>query len=572
MYRNIKFITLFALLFLVSCSTQNNSTSSKSDIDAPYSDTNVNFKYNSMYNKLVVELLLHKNQNDEAIETFSTNIQYFRDEDDFLKMINKARDLRRFDDITRISKRWLNINPTNVLAHKISFSNYLELAEFSSADYHLKYLFDKYNEKNNKSYIDVEEILSRNIIINHIVKYFEQNLKNYDNKDLLISYLNVLQKNNLDHVALPYLQEMDFLNNRILVRKYSDSLARLNQVDEAISTLENYIKNLSITDRESSFELLALYLENKDNNKASLLIDNLISIDPSDDDFMFRVALLCFDKEYYDLSEKYFNILLSKSYAPDNINFFLGQIDYYKKQYNEALLHYERIQQGTFVNTKLLNVARALYKKYDISRAYSYLDEEVKIKADGDALNLLTLKLSLHQDPYDVDKILEISTKILESFPENQRALYSRALAYEKKGDLKKMSIDFEKMINFDPYNSIALNAYGYSLSLHEKQLNYAEKLIRKAIDIDPGNPAILDSLAWVLYLDGSYKDAYKYASLAYIKDQDPEIVFHYYKILLKNGFEQEAKKVLDQSLINNPENSELLQLLDENGDEAAQL
>ena len=149
-------------------------------------------------------------------------------------------------------------------AHKISFSNYVELADFSSADYHLKYLFEKYNEKNNKSYIDIEEILSRNIIINHIVKYFEQNLKNYDNKDLLISYVNVLQKNNLDHVALPYLQEMDFLNNRILVRKYSDSLARLNQVDEAIITLENYIKNLSITDRESSYELLALYLENKD--------------------------------------------------------------------------------------------------------------------------------------------------------------------------------------------------------------------------------------------------------------------------------------------------------------------
>ena len=525
-----------------------------------------------MYNKLVVELLLHKKQYDAAIETFSTNIRYFRDEGDFLKMINKARELRRFQDITKISKRWLNINPTNVSAHKISFSNYVELADFSSADYHLKYLFGKYNEKNNKSYIDIEEILSRNIIVNNIVKYFEQNMKNYDNQDLLISYVNVLQKNNLDNVALPYLEEMDFLNNRILVRKYSDSLARLNQVDEAIIILENYIKNLSITDRESSYELLVLYLENKDINKASSLIDNLISIDPSDDDFMFRVALLCFDKDYHDLSEKYFNILLSKSYAPDNINFFLGQIDYHKKQYNEALAHYERIQQGTFVNTKLLNVAKALHKKYDIKRAYSYLDEEVKIKTDRDSLNLLTLKLSLHQDPYDADKILEISTKILESFPENQRALYSRALAYEKKGDLKQMSIDFEKMINFDPYNSIALNAYGYSLSLHKKQLAYAERLIRKAIDIDPGNPAILDSLAWVLYLDGSYEDAYEYASLAYIKDQDPEIVSHYYKILLKNGFKQEAKKILEQSLINNPKSDELLQLLDENSDEAAHL
>ncbi len=572
MQRNIKFIPLFVVLFLTSCGTQNNSVSSKSDIEAPYSDTNDNFKYNSMYNKLVVELLLHKNKYEEAIETFSTNIQYFRDEDDFLKMINKARDLRRFEDVTKISRGWLKINPVNVSAHKISFSNYVELADYSSADYHLKYLFEKYNEKNNKSYIDIEDILSRNIIINHIVKYFEQNLKNYNNKDLLISYVNVLQKNNLDQVALPYLQEMDFLDNRILVRKYSDSLARLNKVDEAIILLENYIKNLSITDRESSYELLALYLENKNNSKASLLIDNLISIDPSDDDFMFRVALLCFDKDYYDLSEKYFNILLSKSYAPDNINFFLGQIDYHKKQYNEALLHYDRIQQGTFVNTKLLNVAKALRDKYDITRAYNYLEQEVKIKTDTDILNLLTLKLSLHQDPYNPDKIVQISSKILDLFPENQRALYSRALAYEKKGDLKQMSIDFEKMINFDPYNSIALNAYGYSLSLHEKQLAYAEKLIRKAIDIDPGNAAILDSLAWVLYLDGSYKDAYEYASLAYTKDQDPEIVSHYYKILLKNGLKQKAKKILEQSLINNPENNELLQLLDEHGDEAAQL
>ena len=572
MHRNIKFITLFVALFLTSCGTQNNAVSSKSGIDAPYSDTDANFKYNSMYNKLVVELLLHKNQYEEAIETFSTNIQYFRNENDFLKMINKARDLRKFKDVTRISKRWLNINPNNVTAHKISFSNYIELADFSSADYHLKYLYEKYNDKNNKSYIDVEEILSRNIIINHIVKYFELNLKNYDNQDLMISYVNVLQKNNLDQIALSYLKEMDFLNNRILVRKYSDSLAKLNKVDEAIIILENYIQNLSITDRESSFELLGLYLEDKKNDMASMLIDNLISIDPNDDDFIFRVALLCFDKEYYNLSEKYFNILLSKSYAPDNINFFLGQIDYHKKKYNEALLHYERIQQGTFVNTKLLNVAKAIYKKYDIVRAYSYLEEEVKIKTERDILNLLSLKLSLHQDPYDVDKIVEISTKILESFPDNQRALYSRALAYEKKGDLKQMSVDFEKMIYFDPYNSIALNAYGYSLSLHEKQLDYAEKLIRKAIDIDPGNPAILDSLAWVLYLDGSYKDANEYASLAYIKDQDPEIVSHYYKILLKNGFKQKAKRILEQSLRNNPGNDELLQLLDEITDEATKL
>ena len=152
-------------------------------------------------------------------------------------------------------------------------------------------------------------------------------------------------------------------------------------------------------------------LEKNNKQKFTSLIENLISIDPTDDDFMFRVALLCFDKEKYNLSERYFNVLLSKSYAPDNINFFLGQIDYNNQRYNEALLHYERIQQGTFVTTKLHNVAKALSKQYDIERAIVYLNQEIKIKSKNDNLNLLSLKLSLYQEPYNVDKVIEVSSE-----------------------------------------------------------------------------------------------------------------------------------------------------------------
>ena len=154
---------------------------------------------------------------------------------------------------------------------------------------------------------------------------------------MLISYINILQNNNLDQLAVSYLREMNPEQNRSLVRKYSNALFKLNNTAEAISVLENYINSLNITDRESSFDLLALYLSN-DNEKTKILIDDLIAIDPSDDDFIFRVALLCFDKENYDLSEKYFNILLSKSYAPDNINFFLGQIDF--KESNTMKLYF----------------------------------------------------------------------------------------------------------------------------------------------------------------------------------------------------------------------------------------
>jgi Flp pilus assembly protein TadD len=127
-------------------------------------------------------------------------------------------------------------------------------------------------------------------------------------------------------------------------------------------------------------------------------------------------------------------------------------------------------------------------------------------------------------------------------------------------------------MINLNKYNSIALNAYGYSLALNKHHLDKSENLIRKALTIRPGQAAILDSLAWVLYLKGSYKEAAKYSTLAYSKDQDPEIVEHHYLILLKNGNSDEAKYILEQSIKNNPNNEKLLKLLDNSKNAAINL
>lgn len=572
MTTNIKFMAAILLISLVSCSSQNSHKSSKNISKAPYSDVDSNFKYNSIYNKLVVELSLHKDKHDDALETFTSNIKYFNEESDFLRMVNKAREMRKFDYVNKISSRWLQIDPLNVSAHKIAFSNNLETSNYDQASYHFEFLFNAYKENNNKSYINIEDILSRNIIVSNIIEFFEMKIKHYDSDDLLFYYVDILQKNDLDNFVIPYLNKTSYENNRIISRKYSNSLAKLNRIEEAIDVLENYITTSTITDRETLYDLLGLYLQKKDTEMIDKLIIKLVNIDPEDNDFIFRLALLCFDKNNFDLAEKYFNILLSKSYAPDNINFFLGQIDFNNGRYIEALRHYEKIKQGTFINTKLLNVAKALQKQYGISRAISYLEEEVKIKTKNDLFNILSLKLSLYQDPYDINKVINQSNEILKSFPKNERALYTRALAYEKNGDIENMKKDFEVMINADPYNSIALNAYGYSLSLHNINLDYADRLIRRALEVDPGNPAILDSLAWVLYLNGSYEKAYKYSKLAYSKDQDPEIVSHYYKILLKNGYADEAQKILQQSIKKNPNNESLLNLLNHTNNESAQL
>ncbi len=561
MVKNLKFVSIISLLFLISCSSLINSE--QRDVKEEISYESSDLKYNYAYYKIVVELLLHKGRTNDAINIFTSNITYFDNETDFMNMINRARELNKFGSIMTIVNRWIELDDQNIFARKAAFSTYIELEQYQEANVHFDFLYNLYLENKNESYIDIESILSRNIITKNIVEYFEKNLPRYKDQTILLSYINILQKNDIDELAVLYIEDIDYKKNRILTRKYAKSLSQLNKNDKAISTLEKFIETSSISDREVSFELLMYYLKEEKLDYAIRLIEKLISIDPSDDDFIFRIALLCFDNERYNLSEKYFNILLSKFYVPDNINFFLGQIDYKNKRYDEALLHYQRIQQGTFVNVKILNVSKALLKKYNLEKALAHIDKEIKIKNQNNLLNSLSLKLSIFEELGDSAGIIKLSSQILKTFPNSERALYSRALAYEKEGNILNMSKDFDEMIKLNKYNSMALNAYGYSLSLHKLHLDKSEMLIRKALDIRPGEAAILDSLAWILYLKGSYKEAAKYSSLAYSKDQDPEIVEHHYLILLKNGNSNEAKYILEQSIKNNPNSEKLLKLLD---------
>ena len=570
MVKNMKFVALISLLFLTSCGSQINSE--QRDFKKEISYKSSDLKYNYAYYKIVIELLLHKGRTNDAINTFTSNITYFDNETDFMNMINRARELNKFDSVMTIVNRWIELDDQNIYARKAAFSAYIELEQYQSANVHFDFLYNLYLENKNESYVDIESILSRNIITKNIVDYFELNLPRYKDKTILLSYINILQRNDIDELAVLYIEDIDFKKNRTLTRKYAKSLSQLNKTNKAISTLESFIESSSLLDREVSFELLMFYLKEKKLNHAIPLIEKLISIDPSDDDFIFRIALLCFDNERYNLAEKYFNILLSKFYVPDNINFFLGQIDYKNKRYDEALLHYQRIQQGTFVNVKTLNVSMALLKKYNLEKALSHIDKKIKIKNQNNLLNSLSLKLSIFEEIGESADVIKVSSQILKSFPNNERALYSRALAYEKEGNILSMSKDFDEMIKLNKYNSIALNAYGYSLALHKLHLDKSEKLIRKALEIRPGEAAILDSLAWVLYLKGSYKEAAKYSSLAYSKDQDPEIIEHHYLILLKNGNSNEAKYILDQSIKNNPNSEKLLKLLDSSENAAIKL
>ncbi|MGH7885342.1 MAG: tetratricopeptide repeat protein, partial [Thermodesulfobacteriota bacterium] len=75
------------------------------------------------------------------------------------------------------------------------------------------------------------------------------------------------------------------------------------------------------------------------------------------------------------------------------------------------------------------------------------------------------------------------------------------------------------------------------------EKLDYAEKLIRRALEIEPGSGYIIDSLGWVYYQKGDIENALKYLTEAVkLEPQDPSIIEHLGDAYHKKGNNPLAK------------------------------
>lgn len=115
----------------------------------------------------------------------------------------------------------------------------------------------------------------------------------------------------------------------------------------------------------------------------------------------------------------------------------------------------------------------------------------------------------------------------------------------------------YEEILAIDPYNIGALNNYSYYMSLLDVDLDKAEQMSRKTVDIDPLNPTYLDTYAWILYKKKNYNEALFIIERAIdgLKDdhENDEIFDHYGDILFANGNKAKAIEYWQKSYNINP-------------------
>jgi tetratricopeptide (TPR) repeat protein len=109
----------------------------------------------------------------------------------------------------------------------------------------------------------------------------------------------------------------------------------------------------------------------------------------------------------------------------------------------------------------------------------------------------------------------------------------------KKYGDAEAI---FRELISTDPKNADALNSLGYMLAERGQRLDESVSFVERALVLDPGNPAYLDSLGWAYYKQGKLDAAEPPLREASEKLPAVSVIqTHFGDLLFKRGDDQQA-------------------------------
>jgi len=83
----------------------------------------------------------------------------------------------------------------------------------------------------------------------------------------------------------------------------------------------------------------------------------------------------------------------------------------------------------------------------------------------------------------------------------------------------------YEEALRINPDFALALNNYAYSLAERGMQLDRALTMARKALEEAPDNASYLDTMGWIYYRLGRYRDAESYVKKAISRGEVSAVV-----------------------------------------------
>ena len=450
-----------------------------------------------------------------------------------------------------LAKIWLEIEPDNDAALLFLINRQLESGLIIAAKKNLKLLISRNEGESDEilysiyPYLSDENVENLEVLISSFTKIYK--------KSALVKYLysSVLLENGKVGEAIRQAELSSKLSPiwekpKLLLAR---ALLLSGKNEEAVSYLAYMIGDQINPSSDSRLELALAYMSSDRLDDALGQVSQILLERNSEYSALRLMAIINFRLEHYDSASKDFNELLEKDMFRMDSLFYLARISEQKSNFSDALKYYSMVTSGVNTVYSQRKVVSLLLSMNQISEAKNHL-KDFGQKHPKYMNEMLQIESNLYSELDEYEEALVLSDKLVLYYPKNTGYQLKRAnllLELDRKNEALEA---YSAIVKNSPKDPNALNAYGYVLTNYSNNYKKAYKLIKKAIKLDPDNPAIIDSYGWILYRMGKYKEAEEELNKAYQLYKDPEIAFHLIKVLLKTNKKERAKNIFTEARV----------------------
>ncbi|QLH54232.1 MAG: hypothetical protein CH6_3001 [Candidatus Kapaibacterium sp.] len=371
--------------------------------------------------------------------------------------------------------------------------------------------------------------------IDFLTSIQEPKFEDFINSQLIYYYFLNNDTNNIINVVEKIFSNKEKIQDEryILLDLYIRNLINKGEYQKALQKFEELSER---TSSENNLKLCDIFIQNLkriDSTNPGFIkeFDGLINR-KYQNDFRFHFKLL---QMYFILDDT------SKVYSISNKILSNDNIDL------ETLINVSYI---LYYNLKLKNEAIQKFQSFK----FKFLDEPIFYNVLGE-FYVNNKEYALAENAFL--KSLQLDSNNYQTYS-NLAWLYSETEEWDKSDSLYMRSLELF------PDNPITLNNFAYSLIQRGKNLNYAGKLIEKAIKLRPDDPNLLDTYGWYFYKINDFEKAKEYIEKSISLDSSrAEPFLHLSLILRKLGREEEANYNFEKAISIDPNNKEILQELE---------
>jgi len=301
-------------------------------------------------------------------------------------------------------------------------------------------------------------------------------------------------------------------------------------------------------EREMARQLSHYFLEKEDFDRALEQLEYIDGFERDNLNVKIQIALILIEQKKYEAAALRLEDVLQQAPESDKVRYYLGAVYEEIDKPQLAIQHYKEIAPGsTYFAEAVVHTAHMQKNLGQLDKAVETVEKA--LTKQEDVPQLYAYYATLLDEKKNYKQAVKMLNGAVDRFPSNTQLRFFLGTMHDRTGNSKETIEQMVKVLDLDKDHVQALNYLAYTYAELGKNLEEAQALAARALDLQPDDGYILDTVGWIHFKKGEVETAIRYLEAAVKAKSDEAIIAeHLGDAYLRFQMWQKAQKMYQRA------------------------